>query len=188
MEHVRQADISDLFSIKKLLDENFGVNFYTSDDLRQVLRSEDHYFYVYTDEDETIVALLYMFITTYGAARKILSIPERGPEELFHLKDDSIVGVYKSTCTDIRFRKHGILDTLMSVVEKVFRDRGIELILLDALVIPTGEIPAGKSLMKFGFRPLEEIPHPWSHIDSYCPYCKNRFCQCNAFLYIKELN
>lgn len=186
MDHIRLAEEKDLEQIKKLIDENISIDFYSIDYLRDTLSDSDRNIYISTDELDVPVALLYIIFTTYGKAKELLKIPQE--TELPALSDDSRILIFKTTCTDIHYRKSGILSSLMDTAEADCRKRGYPYIILEAIRIPSGKIPNEKGLQYHQFRPVKEILHPWADTNSYCPYCQNQFCQCNAVLYIKELN
>lgn len=186
MENIREARESDLERLKILSDENFGVDFYTTEYLLDAIRSEDRKFYVYTDENDEPVAYQFMFVISYARARKLLKITGSVPG-LENLDDSSTVGIYKTSCTDKKYRGRGIFKSLVTLVEEHLSAQGIKVLMGDAMRHPSGFVPVAASVEKIGFRAVSVIPHPWSDIDSYCPYCNNRFCQCDAVLYIKEL-
>ena len=185
-EKIREAQEKDIEQLKKLTDENFGVDFYSSEYLAEAIGSKNKKFIVYTDEDDKPVAYQFFLLMSYAQARELLKIREPVPT-LAALNDDSMVGIYKSSCTDKRYRGRGIFSILARNTEEYFSAMGIKILMGNAIRHPSGFIPIKSSVEKIGFKAAITIPHPWSDIDSYCPYCQNRFCQCDAVLYVKEL-
>lgn len=185
MEKIREAQEKDLPRLKSLTDENFGVDFYKADYLLDAIRSEDKRFYVYTDENDEPVAYQHLLVMPYAQARGLLKISEPIPGS--EIPDDSMVGIYKTSCTDKAYRGRGIFKDLVRTVEEYLSQMGIKILLGDAMRHPNGFVPVASSVEKMGFTARAVIPHPWSDIDSYCPYCNSQFCRCDAVLYIKEL-
>ena len=186
MERIRIAEEKDVEHLKRLTDENLGVDFYTTEYILDAIRSDTKEFYVFTDENDVPIGYQYMIVTPYARARELLKIDFPVPE-LASLHDESMVGIYKTSCTDIRYRGRGVFNTLVRSVEAVLSARNIRILMGEAMRHPSGFIPVAASVEKMGFHAVATIPHPWSDIDSYCPYCNNQFCQCDALLYIKEL-
>ena len=186
MENIRLAELSDLTALKKLTDENIGVDYYTEEDLRQILTDPDKKFFVCTDENDVPIAYSLIIITTYAKARKMMKITEPVPG-LEALEPDAAISIYKTTCTDKAYRRLGFLGQLVRAAQAYLTEHHIRYILADAMKHPSGYIPVAKTAESNGYHAVMEIPHPWSDIDSYCPYCQSRFCKCNAIIYIKEL-
>lgn len=183
MEQVRQAIASDIKYICKLCDENISEGFYTEQELSQICQNPDHYIYVYCDDNDIPVAFLYMFVAPYGQTPESFRVSEK-----ITLPDDEPVCVFKTTCTDPEYRRKGILHLLMSYCEQVMKEQGIHTILLEALKhYPSGKVPAASGIKDMDFKIVQEVSQPWIHIRSYCPYCKNEYCHCNALLCVKEI-
>lgn len=185
MNHIRFAEKRDLPQVKKLFDENFGTDFYTSDYLAGVLSDPNSYLFAGVNDSDLPVALLYMFTASFADARKLLKIPET--ESSIRAAEDELIMVYKSTCTDSGYRGQGYLNDMMSAAENEVRRLGSRFIILEAIQIPSGLVPAAHSVERYHFRPVCRISQPWSDIDSFCPYCESRFCKCDAVLYIKDV-
>lgn len=186
MSKVRKASQKDLKRIKEMCDEYISLDFYSEEFWKKAYEDENQYIVLYANDEDIPVGFIYMFRASYKKAREILKIPDNA-DYLRDLSDDDIVGVFKTTCTDKAYRRQGILKLLMESCEDMLRNDGITLILLDALKLPSGEIPAESGIEKTKFKKIAEIKHPWADIDSFCPYCKSRFCRCDAVLCIKEI-
>lgn len=186
MGRIREARLDDLIRVKQMTDAYISRDFYSLSYLEDILRDENQYLFVYTDEKDEAVAYLYMFDATLREALGVLHISYdiAQPRE----RDlDARVGVYKTTCTEKDYRGKGILTSFLAYVEDVFVKKGIGTILLTALQIPNGRIPTYNVLDHAGFQRVGSVEHPWIEVDAYCPYCGHQHCTCNAVVYKKEI-
>jgi hypothetical protein len=187
MGEIRQATAKDLIAIKKMTDEYIGVDFYTMSYLEKIYNTDDNFIYVYTNDEDEAVAYLYFFISTLQEALEVIHASKEY-SRFDDMETDSKVCVYKTTCTDKAYRNRGLLTSFLQKIETVIKDNNnVKCILAPALRTPAGVIPVENVVLAAGFKKRTEIMHPWSHIDSYCPYCKNRNCQCDSVIYTKEM-
>ena len=184
---IRPARVGDLRFIKRMCDEYIGADYYTLEELERAFRDADQYFTVYANEDDVPVAFIYMFTAELSEAAGVLKAPE-GLLRQFAAPDAGRVGIFKTTCTEKSCRRHGILFELIQSCENTFRELGIKTIFLNALKLPSGKVPAENGLGRAQFSGITELSHPWSDIESTCPYCGKQHCMCNAVLYYKEID
>lgn len=185
-EIIRKAEYKDLNTVKRMTDTYIGRNFYTFSELKEILEDDNKYLYVYVDERDRVVAYLYSFVETPDSALNILHVP-CDVHILPDIAPDERVGVYKTACTEEKKRGQGIMTMILNRMQEEMRRRNVSRILFTALQAPDGNVPAHKVGINAGFLPAAAVSHPWIHIDSYCPYCKKRYCCCNAVLYVKEI-
>lgn len=183
MGSIREAESRDLSAVKRMTDDYIGKDFYTLSYLEEILKNENRYLFVYADEQDAAVAYLYLLATTFRDATELLHIPG----DLLDIAPDTRVGVYKTACTQKEWRGRGILTAFLAGLEKVLRQGRVQWILFTALQMPDGRIPVHKAVSAAGFSPVGTLSQPWIHTDAYCPYCKNRYCTCNAVVYTKEM-
>jgi hypothetical protein len=186
MGEIRQATAKDLIAIKKMTDEYIGVDFYTMSRLKKIYNTDDNFLYVYTNDEGEAVAYFYVFISTLQEALEVIHAPKEY-SWFDDMETDSKVGVYKTSCTEKEYRNRGVFTYFFQKMETVFRDNKIGRVFVPALRTPAGVIPVENVVLAAGFKKRTEIMHPWSQIDSYCPYCKSRNCQCDSVIYTKEM-
>lgn len=186
MATIRQACRKDLTDIKEMTDQFIGQDYYKLAFLEEVLCSEHHYIYIMADEQDKPMAYLYLFSEGFCKAEEILHIPPQSLEFL-HISPDTKVGVYKTACTRPEHRRGGILTRFLQELEDILIQDGVEAILFTALELPGGIIPVDSVVRSVGFSPIRRLEHPWVTTDSYCPYCKKRYCTCDAMIYTKTL-
>lgn len=169
-----------------MTDEYIGKEFYTISYLKEIYDADDKFIYVCVNDKDEVVAYFYIFTSILQEALRILNIPIQ-LSGFDSDKLDSKVGVYKTSCTKKDYRNQGLFTSFLHSMEGVFREKRVEQVLLPALRTPSGVVPVKNVVFAAGFHEAGEFMHPWSHIDSYCPYCKNRNCQCDCVLYTKEM-
>ncbi len=184
---VRDAKARDLPAIKQLMDRYLARDYYSIEELEDILAGDRELMYVVTDADRDgeVVSYFYAFISTLGEALRILHVQEM-PEFLSNYSKDTLVAVYKASSTEKEYRKNGICTSFVKDLQPVVRDRGAKLILATA-VHPAGrEEPMKHIFVSSGFSTIAELYRPWSGIRAYCPYCRQDYCVCDAVFYIKK--
>ncbi len=186
---IREAEDRDLPQVKRLIDDFISRDFYSIEELENMVHGEDDLLYVVVDadDDDKVVSYFYAFLSTLDDALRILHVPER-PEMLKNYAGDMRVGVYKTTTTDPAYRNRGLFSTFMADLQPVLREKGAKMIINTALRPFGREIPILNVLRKTGFIPVEEVHSPWAHTKGYCPYCKKDYCICDAVLFINEFD
>jgi hypothetical protein len=185
MERVRLAGKKDLVKIKSMTDMYIGTDFYTMQQLEDFIESPDKLIFVFANEDDEVVSYVYTFISTYGKALETLNIPQ-ALDILPGVSQDEIVGVYKTSCTDKRYRGRGNFSIMVTVMDQIFKKHGPDHIIIPALEYRTGEVPVKYKVDHMGFKFVTRLAHPWSDIYSYCPYCGHDYCQCDCIIYTRE--
>lgn len=185
-ERIRAVRFDELPRVKELTDKYIGDNFYTIDYLEHVYYADKKDIYVCTDHQDYPVAFFYIFSASLKEALEVLNIAYE--ESGLEMYDENMrVGVYKTSCTDEAYRGRGIFRMFLPMIQEKFMDESIRVMMLPALRTPNGMIAVQSAVTGFGFEAAAVAAHPWSHIDSPCPYCGNRYCQCDAVLYKKEI-
>ena len=184
---VRNAEARDLPEIKGLMDRYLARDYYSMEELENILTGDRDMLFVVTDEDRNgaVISYFYAFIAPLGEALQILHVKEM-PEFLSNYSRDTLVAVYKASSTEKEYRNHGVCTSFVRDLQPVVRDRGAKLILATA-VHPAGrEEPMKHIFLASGFSVIADLYRPWSGIRAYCPYCRQDYCVCNAVFYIKE--
>ena len=186
---VREAEQKDLTQIKYLFDNYISQDFYTLEELEDMLCREDDLLYVAADEDEDnkVVSCFYAFLSPLDEALRVLHIHDK-PDVLHKYAENERVGVYKTTATDPEYRKRGLFSDFMTDLQPVLRDKGAAAILTTALRPFGKEIPFLKTLKETAFVPIQTLSRPWAEKKGYCPYCRQDYCICDAVFYIREFD
>ncbi len=183
---VREAEARDLPEIKRLIDNCISKDFYSFEDLENMLRNESDLLFVAVDADRdgAVAAYFYTFLSTLDNALRVLHVQNK-PDALQMYRGDERVGVFKTSSTDPAYRNHGVFSSFMTDLQAVLRARGAKMILNTALRPLGREIPILNILRKTGFVPVLTLHSPWAEKKGYCPYCKQDYCICDAVLYVK---
>ena len=183
---VRAAEARDLKRIKALIDQCISRDFYSIEELEDMLKRKDDLLYVAVDADRDgwVVAYFYAFLSSLDEALRILHVPEK-PETLQKYTGSERVGVYKTSSTDPEYRNRGVFSAFMVNLQPVLRNKGAKMIVNTALRPLGREIPILNILRDTGFTPVVTVPRPWVEKKGYCPYCKQDYCICDAVLYMK---
>ncbi len=186
---IRDAEIRDLPEIKRLMDEYLSLNYYSLEALEGMLCGDRHLLYVVTDadRDHAVVSYFYAFLSSLDEALQILHVAER-PEPLLQYRGDDLVAVYKASSTEKGYRKLGICSTFIRDLQPVVQQRGAKMILATALHPAGQRIPMKHIFVDNGFSAISDLYRPWSQINSYCPYCREDYCTCDAVFYMKKLD
>lgn len=184
---IRDAEARDLPAIKQMMDQYLSRDYYSMEELEGILAGEKHLLYVVTDEDRDgeIVSYFYAFVAPLDEALRILHVKEK-PEPLARYSGDTTVAVYKASSTKEEYRKHGVCSSFVQGLQPVVREMGAELILATALHPRGKEEPMKHIFISGGFSAIADLYRPWSGIHSYCPYCRQEYCVCDAVFYIKK--
>ena len=185
---VRAAEDRDLERIKYLIDQCISRDFYTIEELEDMLKREDDLLYVAVDADRNgwVMAYFYAFLSTLDEALRILHVRVK-PEALQKCTGNERVGVYKTSSTDPAYRNRGVFSSFMVNLQPVLRAKGAKMILNTALRPLGKEIPILNILRDTGFTPVMTVRRPWAGKKGYCPYCEQEYCVCDGVLYIKKL-
>ncbi|MBQ3705930.1 MAG: hypothetical protein II888_05680 [Clostridia bacterium] len=184
----RFAEQQDLPEIKRQIDEYISPDYYTLEDLQEILRREGTLFYVMTDADREgiIVSYFYAYVAPLREALSDLHAAQP-PEALRGWDPETPVGVYKTSSVLREYQQHGICTSFIRDVEPVMRDRGAKMILATAMRSPAGVVPMRHIFDTHGYRVISELIRPWHHLEIYCIYCRQVHCICDAVFYMKEL-
>ena len=184
----RKTEARDLPAVKRMIDETLALDYYSMEELEDLLHGDQHLFYVVTDEDRggTVVAYFYAFLSTLDEALPLLHVSEK-PEGLSQYSGDTLVGVYKTASTEKEYHKLGICSSFVRELEPVLRERGAKLILATAHRPQGREIPMRHIFHDNGFTAIADIRHPWIEMTMYCLTCKRNHCICDAVFYVKKL-
>ena len=186
---IRNAQARDLPEIKHLIDVYIAEDYYSLEELEELLHGDEHLFYVVTDADRdgAIVSYFYGFLSALDKALPLLHVSQK-PEKLLGYEGDTLVGVYKTSSTEKEYQGHGICSSFIRGLEPVLRERGAKLILATALRPLGREVPMRHIFERNGFSAIAEIPRPWVDMYLYCPYCQQHHCICDAVFYMKKLD
>lgn len=184
MNNIRLAEEKDILYIKKLVDENISADYFSSDFIKNIINEKDSFLYVFTDE-EIPVAMIYCTIKSLEEACALSHIPLTDSEICNYDRNDKVL-LYKTTCTDDRYRQNGILNQFMDEVICATKGLDYKFSIVLALELPDGIIPADKALVRSGFIRKSKVITPWINIKSYCNYCDNEYCRCNGVMYIRR--
>ena len=184
---VRNAEARDLPEIKDLMDRYLSRDYCSMEELETILAGERSLLYVVTDADRDgeVVSYFYAFVAPLGEALRILHVKEK-PAYLANYSEDTTVAVYKASSTKEAYRKNGVCSSFVRDLQPVVRDMGAELILATALHPSGKEEPMKHIFLSNGFVAVADLYRPWSGIHSYCPYCRQEYCICDAVFYIKK--
>lgn len=188
----RKAEARDLSVIKRMIDDYLGVNYYTLQMLQPLLDGDENLFYVVTDadRDDAVIFFFYAFLSPLDEALEALHIREK-PSVLLGYGPDALVGVYKTSCTEKDYQRHGLCSSFIRDLEPAMRERGARMILATALHPFEQEVPMRHIFQNNGFAAVAEFLRPWVDMaepNMYCPYCKRSHCICNAVFYMKKLD
>lgn len=185
MNKIRPAIPEDVNEIKKIMDEGISQDYYSEDDILEFIERDNYYLLVSVSEDDKPLAAMFCIKGSLKDMCELERIPY--PDEIFSsYNDDSIAVVYKTAATYISERRHGHVDKLFNEYNNIFNRTEHDLRIGLALILPDGRIPIKHHVDDSGFKPKKIISSPWSHLKSYCSYCKNDYCQCNGMIYLKE--
>ncbi len=184
---IRDAEARDLPEIKQLMDTYLSRDYYTMEELEGILSGERNLLYVVTDADcgGEVVSYFYAFVAPLAEALRILHVKEI-PEYLSNYSGETMVAVYKASSTKEEYRRNGVCSSFVRDLQPVVRDMGAKLILATALHPQGKEEPMKHIFISNGFSAIAELYRPWSGVHSYCPYCRQEYCVCDAVFYIKE--
>ena len=185
----RPARDKDLPEIKRQIDEYISPEYYSMDELRELLQREGTLFYVVTDADagDRIVSYFYAFVSPLKDALGDLHAKEL-PEALKGYGPDTPVGVYKTSSTVKEYRGHGICSSFVKGLEPVLKERGAKMVLATAMRSPEGVVPMKRIFDGYGYKAIGELIRPWEQMEIYCIYCKRWHCICDAVFYMKKLD
>ena len=185
---VRRAEARDLPGVRKMVDEYIAVDYYSEEELEDMIRGDGNLLYVVADEDRDseIVSYFYSFMTTLDEALPLMHVSEK-PEALAQYDGNTPVGVYKTTSTADGYRNLGLATSFIRGLEPEFRKRGAKMIIATALRPLGREVPMRHILHDSGFVPIGEVLRPWVEMTLYCPYCQKTHCICDAVFYVKYL-
>jgi hypothetical protein len=186
LDKIRQAKTTDLAAVKRMTDTYIGKDFYTMSQLEEFHAAPDKFLFVYVNEADEAVAFFYIFMSSLKEALRVLHAPA-DCRVYSELSPDSRVGVFKTACTERAYRNRGLFTTFFYAMEEVFLRNRIRHTLIPALRDPNGVIPVENVVLEDGFQPTAVFAHPWSHIDAYCPYCRQANCQCDCVIFTKEM-
>ena len=187
MNKIRYANIKDLYEIKKIIDDAISIDYYTEDDLKSFILSDDIFFFVYTDENDAAIACL---LCEKGSLKDICekdNIPF-DDESFDKYNENTKVIIYKTAATKKSERNNGILTDFLREAGKVTTDIPHDIKLCLCLMLPNGKIPVHNHVTNDGFKQIKRFSSPWNNIKSYCSYCNSQYCKCDGMLYIKENN
>jgi len=184
---VRDAEARDLPEIKQLMDRYLSRDYYTMEELEKILAGERNLLYVVTDSEKggEVVSYFYAFVAPLDEALQILHVKEK-PAFLANYSGDTTVAVYKASSTKEAYRKNGVCTSFVRDLQPVVREMGAKLILATALHPRGKEEPMKHIFISNGFSAIADLYRPWSGIRSYCPYCRQEYCVCDAVFYIKK--
>ena len=184
---MRDAEARDLPEIKQLMDRYLSRDYYTMEELEKILAGERNLLYVVTDSEKggEVVSYFYAFVAPLDEALQILHVKEK-PAFLANYSGDTTVAVYKASSTKEAYRKNGVCTSFVRDLQPVVRDMGAKLILATALHPRGKEEPMKHIFISNGFSAIADLYRPWSGIRSYCPYCRQEYCVCDAVFYIKK--
>ena len=184
---VRDAEARDLPEIKQLMDRYLSRDYYTMEELEKILAGERNLLYVVTDSEKggEVVSYFYAFVAPLDEALQILHVKEK-PAFLANYSGDTTVAVYKASSTKEDYRKNGVCTSFVRDLQPVVREMGAKLILATALHPRGKEEPMKHIFISNGFSAIADLYRPWSGIRSYCPYCRQEYCVCDAVFYIKK--
>lgn len=186
---IRDAELRDLPEIKRLMDIYLSQDYCSLETLEGMLHGDRNLFYVVTDPDRNhaVVSYFYAFLSPLDEALQILHVTDK-PEPLRQYRGNDLVAVYKASSTEKGYRKQGICSSFIRDLQPVVQQRGAKMILATALH-PVGQrVPMKHIFVDNGFSAISDLYRPWSRINSYCPYCKEDYCICDAVFYMKKLD
>ena len=185
----RAAQERDLPEIKRQIDEYISPEYYSQEELKELLHRDGTMFYVVTDADagDRIVSYFYAFISPLRDALGDLHAKEL-PEALRGYGPDTLAGVYKTSSTVKEYQGNGICSSFVKGLEPVLKERGAKMVLATAMRSPEGVVPMKRIFDGFGYEAIGELIRPWEQMDIYCIYCKRRHCICDAVFYMKKLD
>lgn len=190
MIQYRKWDEGDIKNIIKLTDMYISDGFYTDEYLRNILSDTDHIIYVCLSEDGIFGGYYYGMIAGLDDAARILHLDTSALKVIryqIHRNKTTLVGIVKTTVLAPDFRGHTSSNMLMDILMNWFHDKNVRSILCEALIKPDKKINLKTQMETFGFIPSVQINKPWQSIQSYCPYCHQMYCKCDAVIYLKEL-
>jgi len=190
MSQYRSATLDDCLQIKALVDAYIGEDFYPVDDLRNILSDINKNIFVYESDEGKVVGMAYAFIDYFSKASRRLNFTEndcRTIIKLYPYCQQGKIGVFKTICIHPDFRRNHISENLVVCIEEWFNENDVRFAIGEAIIASGGKANARRLNDACGFTTLFNIRKPWSHIKSYCPYCKKDYCQCDAEIFIKEM-
>lgn len=191
MSQYRRATLSDCQQIKSLIDSYIGNEFYSLEDLEKIVSDRNKSIFVYESDENAVVGMAYVFIGDFSNVTRRLNFTENDCRKIINMYPQcqkSKIGVFKTICIHPDYRRHHISETLVDLIEEWFKENNIRFGIGEAIIVPGGKVNARRLNEACGFTPVLHIKKPWIHIKSYCPYCKNEYCQCDAEIFIKEWN
>jgi len=187
---IRKAQAKDIVQIKQLVDEYIGTDFYSVEELENIVQSDSKVIYVYCGDDSNVNGMTYILVDEITNVPELLNISDVDFERLIKIYPDCInqpVGIFKTISVKPECRKTDVADDLVKSNIEWFKGKGVKLAIGEAIVRPDGKVNAARVNEKSGLKSMFRIKKPWSKIKSYCPYCKNEYCQCDAEIFAKEI-
>lgn len=185
MNRVRNAKPDEIHILKEIFDEGIGNDYYTIDDLFNYINDVNCMLMVATDEDDIPIAVM----SCKMGSLEDMCIDEHVPypNTLFeNYNKNTKTVVYKTAATRKEARGQGCVHKLFESFDEYYDTVEHKLKLGLAIITPDGSMPIEKHVVSSGFKPVKLIEKPWSKIKSYCKYCSNDYCQCDAMLFVKE--
>ena len=190
MIQYRKWNEDDIESIIKLTNMYISDGFYTDEYLRDMLSDNDRIIYVCQSEDGLFGGYYYGMIVNLDDAVRILHVDTyalKVIEDQIHQNEDTLVGIVKTTVLAPDFRGHTSSNVLMDMLMNWFHEKKVYSVLCEALIKPDQTINLKTQMETFGFTSSVQINKPWQNIRSYCPYCNQMYCKCDAVIYLKNL-
>ena len=190
MEHYREMEKSDVDAVKKLSDEYIGVDFYNEIYLESIVDDPDRVVNLYIVDDGSIRGFQYGMLSDLDICCNILNLDNEAKEQLIAQYPEcgnELLGIFKTIVVDPSCRGSGVSEELNSRTAMWFKNRGVKLAVGEALIRPDGIINARNTMEHTNQRVLFKVKQPWIDIKSYCPYCKQEYCHCDAAIFVKEI-
>lgn len=170
---------NDIDEVVAFFDKWSGKNFYTPDDVRQIISKSLGASFV-ARVGETVAGIR----LTYAPGDWVDEYEQITPEAWKTSRDKA--GYFKSLFVSDKFQKMGIGKSLSSKSIEVLKELGAEAILCHSWL----ESPNNSSqiyLKKMGFEPVKEHKNFWYEVPYQCVRCKPEKCICTGVEMIKYI-
>ncbi len=173
---------NDISTIKKLIDDAFGLNYLTLNDITNYIEKKDCFGYCLIDQNKFVG---FIFLKTYSSSNINNFFLKEQDWFLNHIENVEKVAIIEQIALVTEYRGKGLSNQLLN--NSIFKIEPHCDLVMSVCWLKATTTPMQKLLQKNNFNAIKLIENYWetdSSLKKYtCVICGNPPCKCSAEVY-----